>query len=81
MKRKKFGVVPIRLLGALFALALTLPFVLPEPKVGPGASEILSPEERGFAHASVRRSARDVDLANLVWALDVIDGRELSAEG
>lgn len=72
----------MRLLGILFALAVLLPFVLPEPKAGPGGgvAEATAAGE-GRAGPTAFRSARELDLENLVWALDVIDGGELSAEG
>lgn len=72
----------MRLIGILFALALLVPFVLPEPKADPGQHAALaSAGEGAFATASASRSARQIDLENLVWALDVIEGAELSPEG
>lgn len=79
--KKMMGLGTTRLMGLTVLLAVLLPFVLPEPGTNPSKSLALELEGYGFPRSSAWRSGHEINLASIRWALDVIDARELSAEG
>lgn len=79
--KKVMGLGITRLMGFAFALALMLPFLLPEPGTNTSKSLALGLDGYISPYASAWRSGHEINLASIRWALDVIDARELSVEG